>query len=181
MHIDIFLKEFNTTRYEVSKITGISEQTLSKANNRDASTYSIKLVECLAKATGILPEEVLRKLLDIKNKNVLYVATNANEVQQALTASAKEFIVKGEMNVVAKEVRESDVSEDAKFIVNAGTFGGASFIYWLMHIISNMSKKDDEKFINNIKFKIITYYDVEPIDSYSARLTLKDFVGGNGK
>lgn len=181
MYIDIFLKEYGKTRYEVSKLTGISEQTLSKANNRDPNTYSIKLVEGLARATEILPEKVLRKLLDIKNEHTLYVATNAKEVQQALKANAKEFIVKGEMNAVAKQVKDSDVSEDSKFIVNAGTYGGASFIYWLMYIISNMSKSSDEKLINNIKFKIITFYDVEPIDSYSARLILKNFVGGDGK
>lgn len=64
MYIDIFLKDYGKTRYEVSKKTGISEQVLSKANNRNPETYSIKIVEALAQAVGILPEQTLRKLLD---------------------------------------------------------------------------------------------------------------------
>lgn len=71
MYIDIFLKDYGKTRYEVSKKTGISEQVLSKANNRNPETYSIKIVESLAQAVGILPEQALRKLLDIKNKKTI--------------------------------------------------------------------------------------------------------------
>jgi len=118
----------------------------------------------------------LRKLLDIKNEKKLYVATNAKEVQQALNANAVQFIVKGPMNALAKDIKRSDVSEDAKFIVDAGTYGGATFVSWLMLILSNMFKKEDEKLLNNIRFKIFTFYNIEPIDSYSAKLTAKDFI-----
>lgn len=181
MYIDIFLKEYGKTRYEVSKKTGISEQVLSKANNRNPETYSIKIVESLAKAVGILPEQALRKLIDIKNEKKLYVATNAKEVQQALNANAAQFIVKGSMNALAKDIKKSDVSEDAKFIVDAGTYGGATFVSWIMLILSNMFKKEDDKLLNNIRFKIFTFYNIEPIDSYSAKLTAKDFIKSGEK
>lgn len=48
MYIDIFFKDYGKTRYKVSKKTGLSEQVLSKANNRNPGTHSIKIVESLA-------------------------------------------------------------------------------------------------------------------------------------
>ena len=81
----------------------------------------------------------MRKLLDIKNEKKLYVATNAKEVQQALNANAVQFIVKGPMNALAKDIKQSDVSEDAKFIVDAGTFWGCyvcflAYAYFIKYV-----------------------------------------------
>ena len=48
-----------------------------------------------------------------------------------------------------------------------------------MLILSNMFKKEEEKLLNNIRVKIFTFYNIEPIDSYSAKLTAKDFINND--
>lgn len=40
--LDIFLKQYDMTRYDLSKKANISEQTLSKAAKRDPETYTAK-------------------------------------------------------------------------------------------------------------------------------------------
>lgn len=42
-----------------------------------------------------------------------------------------------------------------------------------------MFKKEEEKLLNNIRVKIFTFYNIEPIDSYSAKLTAKDFINND--
>lgn len=46
--IDIFAKQHGTTRYKISKISGISENTLADANKRSVSALKVKIVKALA-------------------------------------------------------------------------------------------------------------------------------------
>lgn len=57
--LDIYLKEMNVTRYDIAKKTGISEQTLSKANKREPQTYTVKTIEAIAQGVNRTPGEVL--------------------------------------------------------------------------------------------------------------------------
>lgn len=61
--IDKFLKAFGLTRYQVAKISGVLEATLSLANDKPINSLSVRVLQALAMATGLTPGEVLDKLI----------------------------------------------------------------------------------------------------------------------
>ncbi len=65
--LDRYLNQRGLTRYDVSKLTGISEQALSKANKRDPETYTVKTIAKIAQATQQTPGTVLDELIKIRD------------------------------------------------------------------------------------------------------------------
>lgn len=61
--IDDFLKQFNLTRYQVAKISGVRATTLAMANDKPINSLSVRVLQALAMATGLTPGEVLDKLI----------------------------------------------------------------------------------------------------------------------
>ena len=82
--MDVFLQKFGLTRYDVSKRTGISQQTLSSANKKDPGSYSVKILSALSDATGISPGEVLDQLLRIQKEEERFVVRNWDELKIAV-------------------------------------------------------------------------------------------------
>ncbi|MCT2885788.1 XRE family transcriptional regulator, partial [Lentilactobacillus parabuchneri] len=56
MHtIDDFLKYSDLTRYDIAKISGISETTLADANQRPVNKMTVKVVQAIAMGVGMTP------------------------------------------------------------------------------------------------------------------------------
>lgn len=61
--IDDFLKQFNLTRYQVAKISGVGATTLAMANDKPINSLSVRVLQALAMATGKTPGQVLDILI----------------------------------------------------------------------------------------------------------------------
>lgn len=61
--IDDFLKQFNLTRYQVAKISGVRASTLAMANDKPINSLSVRVLQALAMATGKTPGQVLDDLI----------------------------------------------------------------------------------------------------------------------
>ncbi|MBC2268372.1 anti-CRISPR protein AcrIIA1 [Listeria sp. FSL L7-0083] len=64
--LDEFLKKHNLTRYQLSKLTGISQNTLKDQNEKALNKYTVSLLRGLALATGLSDSNVLFELANIE-------------------------------------------------------------------------------------------------------------------
>ncbi|MCI1283141.1 MAG: hypothetical protein LKG24_00900 [Lacticaseibacillus songhuajiangensis] len=60
--LDIFCSNHGITRYELAKVTGISEQTWRAVNNRELAKYTVKQLTAMGMVTGMSPDKVLEEL-----------------------------------------------------------------------------------------------------------------------
>ncbi|MBC2142831.1 anti-CRISPR protein AcrIIA1 [Listeria innocua] len=64
--LDKFLKKYNLTRYQLSKLTGISQNTLKDQNEKSLNKYTVSLLRALALITGMSISDVLFELEDLE-------------------------------------------------------------------------------------------------------------------
>lgn len=69
--IDNFLKDYELTRYEIAKISGVNQQTLAESNKRSASAITVRVLMALAMGTGKTPGEVLDALLKAEGNPII--------------------------------------------------------------------------------------------------------------
>ncbi|AQW22300.1 hypothetical protein PL11_002395 [Lentilactobacillus curieae] len=66
--IDKYLQNHQISRYQVSKITGINQNTLFYANSKPVGNISLKIVLALSAATGDSPGFVVDKLIEFQKE-----------------------------------------------------------------------------------------------------------------
>lgn len=72
MHtIDDFLKYSDLTRYDIAKISGISETTLADANQRPVNKMTVKVVQAIAMGVGMTPGRTLDELLKVEGNPIM--------------------------------------------------------------------------------------------------------------
>ncbi|MFW3576979.1 helix-turn-helix domain-containing protein [Vagococcus fluvialis] len=169
--LDIFLKQYDMTRYDLSKKANISEQTLSKAAKRDPETYTAKTLITIAEGTNHTPGEVLDQLLMIRDSDQLYIASNLKEIKQKVREQEDEFIIRGEFNAILKEIKQSGLSESVQLAFDLGSNGMGSPMVWLINRVMNAMSGNKEE--ENLKTDIATIYDIELLNSNEAKLRLK--------
>ncbi|MBC1377835.1 anti-CRISPR protein AcrIIA1 [Listeria innocua] len=64
--LDKFLKKYNLTRYQLSKLTGISENTLKDQNEKSLNKYTVSILRALALITDMPISDVLFELEDLE-------------------------------------------------------------------------------------------------------------------
>ncbi|EAC5530932.1 hypothetical protein LT01_00325 [Listeria monocytogenes] len=64
--LDEFLKRHDLTRYQLSKLTGISQNTLKDQNEKSLNKYTVSILRALALITGIPISDVLFELEDLE-------------------------------------------------------------------------------------------------------------------
>lgn len=67
--LDIYLKQYDTNRYEVSKISGISQQVLSLLNDNDkgSDSYTGRHLKAISMIVGKTPGEVMDEIIKLEN------------------------------------------------------------------------------------------------------------------
>lgn len=169
--LDIFLRENNMTRYDLSKRVDISEQTLSKASKRDPETYTARTIVAIAKGTNRSPGEVLDRLLQIRDSDILYEVTTLSELKQKVKEQEDEFIVKGDFRDLMKEIEGSKLSESAELSLQfGGGWLGTMAVRGILRIIN--SHEDNPK-LEHLKQDIAELYKIIFIDQNQAKLRLK--------
>ncbi|KAF1303070.1 helix-turn-helix transcriptional regulator [Enterococcus saccharolyticus] len=174
--LDIFLQEQGKTRYEVSKATGISEATLSKANKRSPETYTVKTVATIAQAVNQTPGDVLNQLIQIRdNPNRLYLVTTMTELKQRVKEQEDEFLIQGDFSELLTEVKREQLSETAMLGFQVGSGGQGDTMAWLiMRILNLFGKNDTDR--ENLKQDISTLYLISSLDDDKVKLQLKQLV-----
>jgi len=171
-YMDIFLQKFGLTRYDVSKRTGISQQTLSIANKKNPESYSGKILIALSEATGISPGEVFDALVRIKKGNEYFVVRNWEELKLALDTLKPEFHVMGEFTEIMREVKSGQLSDVARMGTELGSGGSSGLIeelYYFVHRQLSGGNKEEEK----IKDKVSKLYHIILLDDHTVVLRLK--------
>ncbi|TYU88987.1 hypothetical protein FZX01_05635 [Listeria monocytogenes] len=64
--LDNFLKKHNLTRYQLSKLTGISQNTLKDQNEKSLNKYTVSILRSLSLVSGLSVSDVLFELEDIE-------------------------------------------------------------------------------------------------------------------
>ncbi|EAE1303804.1 hypothetical protein EP43_15085, partial [Listeria monocytogenes] len=57
--LDEFLKKHDLTRYQLSKLTGISQNTLKDQNEKTLNKYTVSILRALALIAGMPASDVL--------------------------------------------------------------------------------------------------------------------------
>ncbi|EAC5570415.1 hypothetical protein AUE68_13890 [Listeria monocytogenes] len=64
--LDEFLKKHSKTRYQLSKLTGISQNTLNDYNKKELNKYSVSFLRALSMCTGISTFDVFIELAELE-------------------------------------------------------------------------------------------------------------------
>ncbi|CUL81220.1 helix-turn-helix transcriptional regulator [Listeria monocytogenes] len=64
--LDEFLKKHSKTRYQLSKLTGISQNTLNDYNKKELNKYSVSFLRSLSFATGESVTDILLELAELE-------------------------------------------------------------------------------------------------------------------
>ncbi|EEO6484161.1 hypothetical protein G6H35_000440 [Listeria monocytogenes] len=64
--LDEFLKKYNKTRYQLSKLTGISQNTLNDYNKKELNKYSVSFLRALSMCAGISTFDVFFELAELE-------------------------------------------------------------------------------------------------------------------
>ncbi|EAC7070574.1 XRE family transcriptional regulator [Listeria monocytogenes] len=67
--LDEFLKKHNKTRYQLSKLTGISQNTLNDYNKKELNKYSVSFLRALSMCTGISTFDVFIELAELEKSH----------------------------------------------------------------------------------------------------------------
>ena len=65
--IDIYAKNHDTTRYQISKISGIAQTTLANFKNKSVDRVTVKTVMALALGTHTKPGDTLDELIKVNS------------------------------------------------------------------------------------------------------------------
>lgn len=91
--IDLYLKKHNTTRYQVSKISGIWATTLSNANKNDLDTMSVKVIKALALGTNMKPGETLTELIELNGNPIIKFIYNHKNLNKEVVNKVEDLII----------------------------------------------------------------------------------------
>ncbi|EEO6565122.1 helix-turn-helix transcriptional regulator [Listeria monocytogenes] len=64
--LDEFLKKQKLTRYQLSKLAGVSQSTLNDYNRKELNKYTVSFLRTLALCTGMSAEEVFNELAGLE-------------------------------------------------------------------------------------------------------------------
>lgn len=170
--MDVFLQKFGLTRYDVWKMTGISQQTLSKANRKTPNEYSGKVLKALSEATGISPGEVLDSIFRIEKDKELFIVYDFDQLRSAYKDKMPEFYVKGDFIEVMKQVKSSQLSDTARMGTELGSGGSSGIIESLFYFAYNHLKGGNVK-EEKLKDDITKLYHIILLDEETALLRLK--------
>lgn len=69
--LDTFLKRYNTTRYQLFKLTGISQNTLLNYNKKELNKFNVSFLRSLSMLTGESVVNILIELAEIEKTMTL--------------------------------------------------------------------------------------------------------------
>lgn len=170
--MDVFLQKFGLTRYDIWKMTGISQQTLSKANRKTPNEYSGKVLKALSEATGISPGDVLDAIFRIEKDKELFIVHDFDELSKVYKDRMPEFYVKGDFIEVMKEVKSGQLSDTARMGTELGSGGGSGIIESLYYFAYRQLKGGNIK-QEKLKDDITKLYYIILLDEETVLLRLK--------
>ena len=167
----IYLQKHGLTRIDLLRSGKLSEAQLARISKRDPEKYSVKTLDALAKELDVNSDELLADLKNIRDSQELYEVTDMNELRQRVKEQEEEFLVKGDLRELLKEIKPSQVSEMAEtgFVLGAGGSGslGARGVLRVINFFEEDSKTE------NLKQDIAQLYTIKFIDEAVAKLRLK--------
>ncbi len=173
-NLDIFLKQYQKTRYDVAKITGISEAALSKANRRDPETYTVKLIMALSQTVAISSGATLNQLLQIRDDpHRLMQATTYAEIKQLVHQKEGRFLICGDFSSFLKGVRNASLDDEVNDWFQVGTNGTGTIEMWVITRILTLLTPGENRQLENLKQDIATAYQVHIVDQTTAELSLR--------
>lgn len=92
--IDNFLKQFNLTRYQVAKISGVRATTLAMANDKPINSLSVRVLQALAMATGKTPGQVLDMLIKQQGNPIITFMQAHPGLDKQLVNNIEDLMIK---------------------------------------------------------------------------------------
>ncbi|GAB5053218.1 hypothetical protein [Pediococcus ethanolidurans] len=92
--IDDFLKQFNLTRYQVAKISGVGATTLAMANDKPINSLSVRVLQALAMATSKTPGQVLDALIKQQGNPIINFMQAHPGLDKQLVSDIENLMIK---------------------------------------------------------------------------------------
>ncbi len=144
--LDIYLQKNGKKRYDLFKETGLSQQMLSNVNKKSVNSYSVKVIQAIAKTVDKDPGNVLDELLLLEKKNTYFEVRNPEELLLAFKNKESYILIKGKYTKKLDELFKSQLSDTETLGMELGSAGTvtilAEAIYQFINLLSN---KDDEQ------------------------------------
>lgn len=169
--LDIYLQKHGLTRIDLLRSGELSEAQLARISKRDPEKYSVKTLDALANELNVNSDELLADLKNIRDSQELYEVTDMNELRQRVKEQEEEFLVKGDLRELLKEIKRSQVSEMAETGFDLGSSGSGSLGARGVLRVINFFEEDSKT--ENLKQDIAQLYTIKFIDEAAAKLRLK--------
>ncbi|OFI50546.1 hypothetical protein BG261_01340 [Floricoccus tropicus] len=169
--LDIYLKENGTNRTQLVGKTNISEKALAKTSKRDPEDYSADIVVAISEEVGATPGQILDRMLVIRDSDMLYHATNFEELKQKVDEQEDEFVLEGDFYDFVKKIKASTLSERETLGFNYGSNGWGDFAAFVLHRFkNNMSREKESK---NLQQKISKLYNIKILNKKESLFRLR--------
>lgn len=155
-YLDLYLQRNGIKRYDVYKITGISQQLLSTHTKKRIEKYSNKVVIALAEALNKTPGTVLDELLALQKENPAFEAYNPTELLEALEFKYDRIIIKGAYCSEIYKLMKGQLSETESMGFELGSAGTATVLAYAINVARDLFSNSD-KVSRDIERKIVSY------------------------
>lgn len=154
--LDTYLQRNEKKRYDVFKETGLSQQMLASVNKKDVSSYSVRVIQAIAKTVGKSEGTVLEELLQIEQESPYFVANNAEELLLAFKNKETYILIKGDYKKEIDKIAKGVLTDTERMGVELGSAGGLTILAEVFYQIGTLfSNKDPEQ--KKIESKIRQY------------------------
>lgn len=155
-YLDLYLQRNGIKRYDVYKVTGVSQQLLATHTNKKIEKYSNKVVMALAEALEKTPGTVLDELLELQKENPAFEAYNPTELLTALEFKYDKIIIKGAYCKEIYNLMKGQLSETESMGFELGSAGVATVLAYAINAARDLFSNTD-KVSREIERKIVSY------------------------
>lgn len=91
--IDIYAKKHGTTRYQISKISGVAQTTLADSGKKKFENMSVKIIKALALATHSNLGNTLNELNDINGNPIIQFIRDHKNLNKDMVNELEDLII----------------------------------------------------------------------------------------
>lgn len=142
--IDTYLQKNNLKRYDVSKLTGISQQVLSNSRNKSALELPVKVVNAIAQSVNKTPGFVLDELIALENEDSTFVAKDWERFRIGLENQQSLIVVKGDLIPEVQTLLKQQLSNNEKEVFEIGFRNLYTFVNLAGALKAKLTGKYDE-------------------------------------
>lgn len=142
--LDIYLQKNGKKRYDVYKVSGLSQQMLASINKKKVESYSVKTIQAIAKTLGKSEGEVLEELIKLQKENPYFEVYSSEDLLIALENKESYILIKGEYQKELKKLLQATLTETETMGMELGSAGLVNILGEVFYKLFNLFDKTEE-------------------------------------